>query len=248
MTNPFSLGGKTVLVTGASSGIGQQTCASISAMGGRVVAVGRDAERLEATLQMLHGDGHAGFRADLTVPEERAALVESAPRVNGVLHSAGITKHMPVAFLSEKHLREIHAINYEAPILLTQMLLKNRKLSDGGSIVLVASTAGISGLKAMTAYSGSKGALMASARVLALELAPRKIRVNCLAPAMVETPMAVETEDVVSSESMAEHRKLYPLGFGKPEDVANAALFLLSDASRWITGTSLVLDGGYTCQ
>ncbi len=248
MTNPFSLEGKTVLVTGASSGIGRQACISISQMGGRIVAVGRNVSRLDSALEMLQGEGHIRVCADLTQADQRNALVEALPRLNGVLHSAGITKHVPVQFLSEKHLREIYSINYEAPILLTQMLLKSKKLGDGASIVFIASTAGLYGAKALAAYGGSKAALIASARVFALELAPRRIRSNCLAPAMVETPMATQTEDFVSSESMMEHRKLYPLGFGMPADVANAAIFLLSEAGRWITGITLILDGGYTCQ
>jgi len=245
--NPFSLEGRTVLVTGASSGIGRQASISIAAMGGVVVATGRDRERLQATVEMLGGGNHQAIAADLTSSEERAALCKALPPLHGVLHCAGITKHVPFTFLSEAFLRDIMTINYEAPIVLTQMLLKGKQIQPGGSIVFVASTAGLFGAKALAAYAGTKGALIASMRVIALEMAARRIRANCLAPAMVETPMATQTEESVSSESMAEHRLLYPLGFGKPEDVANAAIFLLSDASRWITGTTLILDGGYTC-
>ncbi len=246
--NPYSLEGKSILVTGASSGIGRETCAHVARMGGRVIATGRDRARLAETIEALDGDGHEAIDADLTRAEDRTSLVESVARAEGVVHSAGITKHVPFLYVTEKHLRDIHAVNFDAPLLLTRELVKARRVPDGGSVVFVASTAGLAGLKAMAAYAGSKGALIASVRVMALELAPRKIRVNCLAPGMVETPMAEQTAEAVSSVALEEHRRLYPLGFGRPEDVANAAVFLLSAAGRWITGTALVVDGGFTCQ
>jgi NAD(P)-dependent dehydrogenase (short-subunit alcohol dehydrogenase family) len=246
--NPFSLAGKIILVTGASSGIGRETCIAVAKAGGTVVATGRDESRLDATLAMLAGTGHQRITADLTVAADRAALVSVIPSLNGIAHAAGITAQVPFRFLSENHLREIHLINYEAPVLLTQMMLKSRIISDGGSIVFVTSTAAFLGLKALTAYSASKAALTAAARVLALELAPRGIRSNCIAPAMVATPMASQAETAVSPETMNEHRRLYPLGFGKAEDVAGAVVFLLAESGRWITGTTLVLDGGYSCQ
>lgn len=246
--NPFSLAGKTVLVTGASSGIGRQVCVSIAQMGGTVMGTGRDQGRLDETIGMLEGDGHRGLRGDLTKSEDRKALVEELPSLDGVVHAAGRTKLVPYAFLTESHLSDIYKTNFEAAALLMQSLLKKKLMKDGGSIVFIASTAGIMGAKAIAAYAASKGALIASSRVLALEVAPRGIRSNCLAPALVETPMATQTEESVSAETFAENRKLYPLGFGKPEDVANAAVFLLSDASRWITGTTIVLDGGCTAQ
>jgi NAD(P)-dependent dehydrogenase (short-subunit alcohol dehydrogenase family) len=246
--NPFSLAGKVILVTGASSGIGRETCAAVARAGGTVIATGRDQSRLDETLAILDGAGHRAITADLTLPADRTSLIGELASLDGIVHAAGITAQVPFRFLSEKHLGEIHRINYEAPILLTQMILKNRAIADGGSIVFITSTAAFLGLKALTAYSASKGAVTAAARVLALELAPRKIRCNCVAPAMVETPMASQTEAAVSAETMNEHRKLYPLGFGKPEDVGNTTVFLLADSGRWITGTTIVLDGGYSCQ
>ncbi|MEA2325860.1 MAG: hypothetical protein QOE68_819 [Thermoanaerobaculia bacterium] len=246
--SPFSLAGKVILVTGASSGIGRATCSAVAKAGGTVIATGRDQTRLDATLSILKGSGHRGMAADLTLAAGRAALVGAITSLDGVVHAAGITAQVPFRFISEKHLRDINVINYEAPVLLTQMILKSGVIANGSAIVFISSTAAALGLKALTAYSASKAAVTAAARVLALELAPRGIRCNCIAPAMVETPMASQTESAVSPETMNEHRKLYPLGFGQPGDVASAAVFLLADSGRWITGTTLVLDGGYSCQ
>jgi NAD(P)-dependent dehydrogenase (short-subunit alcohol dehydrogenase family) len=248
VTTPFSLDGKTILVTGASSGIGRATAVAISRMGGKVVLTGRDEGRLRETLALLDGDGHLSLVAQLTDADERTALVSRVPPLHGVVHSAGITKLVPFQAISEKHLQEIHDINYKSPLFLTQLLLKKKLLVDHSSIVFLASTAGLLGAKALAVYAGTKGAILATARVLALEVAVRGIRVNCIAPALVETPMMVQTETAVSSDTFSANLKLYPLGLGKPEDVANAAVFLLSSASRWVTGSTIVLDGGFACQ
>lgn len=248
MSTPFSLEGRTILVTGASSGIGRAACVGIAQMGGRVVATGRNEARLNETLGLLAGADHLAVVAELNDPEQRASLVGRVPLLNGVVHSAGITKLVPFQAISEKHMQEIHDTNYKAPVFLTQLLLKKKSLAEGSSVVFVASTAGMLGAKALAVYAGSKGALIAMSRSLALEVAARGIRVNCLAPALVETPMMLQTETAVSPTTFAENLKLYPLGLGKPEDVANAVVFLLSGASRWVTGSTLVLDGGYSCQ
>lgn len=248
MTTPFSLDGKTILVTGASSGIGRATAIGIAQMGGKVVVTGRDVGRANETLGLLAGTGHLALTADLNVAEARAALVSQLPPLNGLVHSAGVTKLVPFQAISEKHMQEIFDTNYKSPVFLTQLLLKKKLLVDHSSVVFLASTAGLLGAKALGVYAGTKGAILATARVLALEVAPRGIRVNCIAPALVETPMMVQTETAVSSDTFAANLKLYPLGLGKPEDVANAVVFLLSSASRWVTGSTLVLDGGFACQ
>lgn len=246
MSSIFSLSGRRVLVTGASSGIGRAVALLVAEMGAAVVATGRNQERLDELLAVLPGEGHAGRRADLTVGEEREALLQSFDVCHGVVHAAGALKVLPLSFVRETALREAQAINYEAPVLLTQSLLKKKKISSGGSLVFISSIAARSGAKGHALYSGSKAALEAAARCLALEVAGQGVRVNCVAPGMVQTEMAREASDLVGEEMMRRHEAEYPLGFGQPQDVAAAIGFLLSDAARWITGTALVCDGGFT--
>ncbi|MGF6816133.1 NAD(P)-dependent dehydrogenase (short-subunit alcohol dehydrogenase family) [Paraburkholderia atlantica] len=249
MENPFSLSGKRILVTGASSGIGRQIAISCSQMGAQVVITGRDRERLKQTLEMLDKSalvGHQAVQAELTNAAERETLVAAldGKPLNGVVHSAGISRLSPVRMFTEQHLREVQAINVDAPMLLTQALLKRNLVAPEGSLVFVASIAAHIGVAGVGAYSGTKAALIAMMRCLAMEVVKRRIRANCLSPALVETPLLEATATMVGS--MEQERNNYPLGFGKPDDVANAAIFLLSNASRWITGTTLVMDGGLT--
>lgn len=248
MNNPFKLTDKTILVTGASSGIGREICVQISRMGGRVVATGRNEERLKETLSMLSGVGHEAVRADLIHPSEMDALIAQTLPLNGLVHSAGYFKLLPLKFVSEKELNSIFAVNYQAAILLTQRILIKRLLQPGASIIFIASIAAQIGSKANTMYAGTKGALTSSARVMAVELAPQKIRVNCISPGMVKTPIAEQTTDLVSKELVEKDELRYPLGYGESADVAYATVYLLSDASKWMTGANLTLDGGYTCQ
>ena len=229
--NPFSLDGKRVLVTGATSGLGRAIAISCARIGAEVIGVGRDAQRLSDTEQAL------------AAASSRPHRMLRGP-IDGVVHSAGISRLAPVRMMTADHLREVQSINVEAPTLLTQALLRRNGIAAGGSIVFLASIAAHIGVAGVGAYSASKAALIALTRCLAMEVVKRRIRANCLSPALVETPLLDATAEVVGS--LEEERKHYPLGFGKPDDVANAAIFLLSDASRWITGTTLVMDGGLT--
>jgi NAD(P)-dependent dehydrogenase (short-subunit alcohol dehydrogenase family) len=242
--NPFSLEGRTILVTGASSGLGRQIALSCAEMGARLVISGRDQTRLDATLGELAGNGHRRIAAELTDPAQLQRLAEEAQTLNGVVHCAGISRLAPIRMASSNHLSEVWKINYEAPILLTQRLIGKNQVAPEGSILFLSSIAAFIGVAGVGVYSGSKAALIATMRCLAMEVVRRKIRVNCLAPALVETPLLEATEKMVADIEVT--RSSYPLGFGKPEDVANAAIFFLSSASRWITGTTLVMDGGLT--
>jgi NAD(P)-dependent dehydrogenase (short-subunit alcohol dehydrogenase family) len=242
--NPFSLGGRRVLVTGASSGIGRQIAIHCSRMGAQVVACGRDQARLDSLMHELSGEGNIALRGDLTADEGIATMVAQAGTLNGVVHCAGISRLAPIKMVNAKHLREVSAINFDAPVLLTQRLLAKGSIAGSGSIVFISSIAAHIGVPGVGIYSASKAALIAMMRCLAMEVVKRGIRVNCLSPALVESPLLDATEKLVGS--LDAERANYPLGFGKPEDVANAAVFLLSEASRWITGTTIVMDGGLT--
>jgi NAD(P)-dependent dehydrogenase (short-subunit alcohol dehydrogenase family) len=242
--DPFSLSGRRLLVTGASSGLGRAIATACAARGATVLLAGRDVDRLKASCEALAGTGHAIVSADLVEAEGRDRVVAQCGALDGVVHSAGISRLSPIRMATPQHLSDVWRINYEAPILLTQKLLAKNQVAANGSILFLSSIAAFIGVAGVGVYSGTKAALIATMRCLAMEVVKRGIRVNCLAPALVETPLLEATETVVAN--MDAQKAAYPLGFGKPEDVANAAVFYLSSASRWITGTTLVMDGGLT--
>ncbi len=244
--HPFRLDGKTILVSGASSGLGRQTAISCSHMGAKLFITGRDSERLAVTLAELSGDGHRVAVADLTLADDINRLVDECGKIDGVFHGAGVRGLAPIKQISEKFVQHVFASNYFAPMLLTQRLLSKRSIQQGGSIVFMSSTAAHLGVHGVGVYSGTKAALLASMRCLANEQGRNNIRANCLSPDLVETPMVVTIDTVDTKEWIEMQRNRHPLGLGAPEDVANAAIYLLSDASRWVTGTTLIMDGGVT--
>lgn len=247
--NPFSLNGNRVLVTGASSGLGKAIALACAKMGAEIICTGQNIPRLQQTLtelKSISNHPHQAIAADITKTAERDMVIQSIGNtpLNGVVHSAGISRLSPVRMMTEQHLREIQSINIDAPMLLTQSMLKKNLIAADGSLVFISSIAAHIGVPGVAAYSGTKAALLAMVRCLALEVVKRRIRANCLSPALVETPLLAATESIIGS--IEKERAAYPLGFGKPEDIANATIFLLSPASRWITGTTLVMDGGLT--
>ncbi|WP_115510985.1 SDR family NAD(P)-dependent oxidoreductase [Xanthomonas arboricola] len=235
----YGLHGKTVLVTGASKGIGEAVARACAAAGARLIVTGRDAERLQTTLASLHGDGHRLFAGDLSDAAVVQQLAADCGPVDGVVHSAGIRGLSPMKLVSEKFLREVMDINYLAPVMLTRHLLARQSLKPGGSVIFLSSIAALTGTVGVGPYAGSKAALVGTLRPLALELARRKIRANALCPGLVETSLI--NEDKAWFE---ESRKRYPLGIGQPEDVALACLYFLSDASSKVTGQAFSMDGG----
>lgn len=239
--DPFDLTGKTVLVTGASSGIGRAAAMACAQAGASLVLTGRDPARLDATLALLAPGGaqHRAVCADLTDPDQLAELAGQAGMLDGVVHSAGITGFAPVRMLQPGLLDAVMGANFVAPVMLTQKLLYRKALRNGASMVFLSSIAAHTGTVGVGAYSASKAALEGFIRNLALEIAPRGMRANAVAPAMVATPMVSD-----DPAFLAEKSRHYPLGLGRPDDVAHAIVYLLADASRKVTGISLDLDGG----
>jgi NAD(P)-dependent dehydrogenase (short-subunit alcohol dehydrogenase family) len=242
-SNPFSLEGKTILVTGASSGIGRTIAVECSKMGAVVFVTGRHPERLFETISLLVGVGHKSITADLTVSSDIDNLVSQIPPLNGVVHSAGISKRLPLKFISEESLLNLHQINFVAPALLTQKLYKKKLLLAESSLVYISSVATNYASIGSIMYMSSKGALNSFVKGLALEVAAIKIRANAIQPGMINTDLS----PVLSDEDKSKDFVNYPLGrYGKPEEVAYAAIYLLSDATKWMTGSILTIDGGLT--
>ncbi len=247
MYNPYSLQGKTILVTGASSGIGQSVAIECSKMGATVVITGRNKDRLQETYDMLEGPGHIQIPADLSSYPEIQKLVEDCPKVDGVSHNAGIAKIIPVKRISQENLEEIVGTNAFGPILLTQLLVRNKKINNKGSIVFTSSLSGVYCVHyGESMYAASKGALSGFAKGAALELAAQGIRVNSVNPSIIQTNIFKNEGEIISDEQMQEKIQNYPLKrLGVTTDVSWAHVFFLSDASSWITGINLPIDGGY---
>lgn len=247
MYNPFSLEGKTILVTGASSGIGRTTAIECTKMGAKVIITARNAQRLNDTFSELQGDGHQQIIADLSDTASIENLVNQIDKVDGVVSNAGIANTEPIPFYKEEELETIFKTNTFSMMMLTKFLLKKKKLNKPASIVYTASIGNVfSAGVANGIYGASKCAIDGFMRTAAVELAPKGIRCNSVNPGMVETNIITDNSRI-SAEQFEEDKKKYPLGrYGKPEDVAWAIIYLLSDASSWVTGTALKLDGGVT--
>ena len=255
MSNPFSLSGKNILITGASSGIGRQCAITCSALGAKVILLGRDTERLAATqAAMQQSEKHSTLSIELIETsslEEKLMplLAQREGGMHGFIHAAGISTTLPLRMVSEEKLQQFFVTNVQSGILLAKMLTKKKVVAvTGASLVFISSVMASVGTAGKTLYSMSKGAQLAAARSIAVELAPKKVRVNCVSPGVVETPMSASA--VYSQNEAAKQQivNMHPLGLGQPEDVANACAYLLSDAAKWVTGIDLKVDGGYTAQ
>ena len=245
MYNPFTLEGKTILVTGASSGIGKAIAIESSKMGANVIITGRNEERLKKTYYLLKGSGHGLIVADLSVKEDIEWLHKELPVIDGLVNCAGLTIPKPFKFLSENDFKSVIGVNFEAPFILTKNIVKSKKISKGGSIVFISSISGVKvSYVAGSIYSASKGAINGLCKGLAVELAPN-IRVNTVIPGMIDTNILSGGE--ITDKQLEDDIQRYPLKrYGKPEEVAFAVIYLLSDAASWITGSNLLIDGGYT--
>ena len=241
--NPFSLKGKQILVTGASSGIGRGIAIACSKMGASVLINGRNEKRLEETLQLMEGENNKPVVADLSNLDMVKNMVSELPMLDGIVHCAGIGQRVLCRQLQKQDVDEKIDVNFKAPVLLQTEILKQKKVNKSASIVFIASIAADSPTIGNSMYCASKGAIISYAKCLSIELAPRLIRVNCISPAMVWTDLIFKGG--ITEEQLREDDKKYPLKrYGTPEDIANLSIYLLSDASSWMTGSNVKLTGG----
>ena len=246
MYNPFSLEGKTILITGASSGIGKATAIECSKMGATIIALGRNRERLQETFNQLESVECQQFALDLTDLEEVRAMIDKLPKLDGVVNAAGIASTTLFQFATPEKIRGIFDVNFFAPVEFTRLLLKKKLINKGGSIVFFSSVDGPLNVHiGNSTYSATKSALASVARGMAVELAAKGIRVNYLMPGQTETPL-IHGESI-TQEQLEQDMKSYPMGrYGRPEEIAYGAIYFLSDASSFTTGAGLVIDGGFT--
>jgi NAD(P)-dependent dehydrogenase (short-subunit alcohol dehydrogenase family) len=252
MLNPMDMTDRRILVTGASSGIGRETAILLSRLGARIVLVARDKSRLEETLSLLDGSGHLVKPCDLTaldeIPDWLKGISQEFGRLSGLVHCAGLQMTLSLRLVTAGQVAKLVEINLTAAIMLAKGLRQKSVLASPGSLVLLSSAMGLVGAAGRSVYSSTKSALVGLTKSLALELARDGLRVNSVAPGFVDTPMLAEMKNRLGAAQFSAIESAHPLGIGKAGDVANAIAFLLADTGRWITGTTLVVDGGYTAQ
>ena len=246
MHNPFSLSGKKILVTGASSGIGKSVAIECSKMGATVYITGRNLDNLNKTFLELEGSENVSIVADVTKTPELDSLVAQLPVLDGIIHSAGVSHPTPFPFVNEEKINQTFSVNFNAPVLLNLSLLKQRKINKKASIVFISSISGLHiSSPGGSVYSASKAAINGIMKGMAIDLAGKGIRVNSINPGIVETDILLWSG--IAEEQLLEEKKKYPLKrFAQPSEIAYAAIYLLSDASQWVTGSNLKVDGGYT--
>ena len=241
--NPFSLEGKTIFVTGASSGIGKTTAIECSKMGAKLVITARNEERLNQTLSEMEGEGHVALIADLTNEDDVKSLVSSMPELDGVIYNAGVGITVPLAFIKDEDLYRVFETNLFSTMKLNKVLLRKKRIKKSASLVFTSSISALFNTPGISLYGSTKAALLSYMRSCACELADRKIRVNAVLPGMIQTDLI--NGGTLSEDDKARDMATYPLKrYGTPYDVAYAFIYLLSDASSWVTGTSLIVDGG----
>ncbi|HZQ54244.1 MAG TPA: SDR family NAD(P)-dependent oxidoreductase [Bryobacteraceae bacterium] len=252
-TNPLDLTGRAILVTGASSGIGRDTAVLLSELGATLILVARNVENLEKTRSQLRGAGHITAQFDVAeasgLPTLLKELSAKTGPLHGIVHCAGVYSIRLIRSLDLSQIEQMLRVNLSSAMLLVKGFRQKSVAAKGGSVVLLSSAAAVKGQAGLSLYSASKAALIGFARSAAVELAPEGLRVNCIAPGWVETPMTREArESMLTDEQASAIEKAHPLGIGHPRDVAHAAAFLLADTGRWVTGTTLVVDGGFSAQ
>ncbi len=244
--------GKKILITGSSSGIGRATAIEAAKAGAKLVLMARRKDLLTELVESLHGSGHHFFSVDLTDEEALATALKESLSDNvpydGFVHSAGMEMTIPLKMLNQSHILKALELNTFSAFHISRLLLAKNSFSPGGSIVFISSIMAALGQPAKIAYCASKAALCAGAKAMALELAPKKIRVNSILPGMVESDMSLGLLSSLSEENVTKIKEMHPLGIGSVIDVANAVCFLISDLSSWITGSEIIIDGGYSAK
>jgi NAD(P)-dependent dehydrogenase (short-subunit alcohol dehydrogenase family) len=252
MSQELNLSGRTILVTGASAGIGSDTATLLAELGASVILVGRDADRLLNVAGKLDGSGHHVEPFDLNqldmIPAWMKSIATKAGELHGLVHCAGVSQTIPLRVLTAKSAEDVMRINVVAAMMLAKGFRQKGVRAEDSSLVFVSSVMGLTGAAARAAYCASKGAVIAMTKAIALELASENIRCNCVAPAFVRTKMLDELVAATGPDQIAAVEARHPLGFGEPRDVSNAIAYLLSPMSRWTTGTTITVDGGYTAQ
>jgi NAD(P)-dependent dehydrogenase (short-subunit alcohol dehydrogenase family) len=254
INNLFSLEGKNIIITGSSSGIGRQCAISCSKMGANIVLIGRDENKINYTLKEMTPGRHIYYIQDIREYEKIENIVSDSVqklgKVSGFVHSAGIEMTVPINSMNPKRFEELFSINVISGFEFARIISKNKNLenNNGASFVFISSVMGFLGKKGNIGYCSTKGSLISGIKAMALELSEKKIRVNCISPSYVKTPMLFSFFENASEEAKNKIINMHPLGLGEPNDVANACIFLLSNASKWITGTNLIVDGGYSAQ
>ncbi|MCV9926875.1 SDR family oxidoreductase [Flavobacterium sp. LS1R49] len=242
----ITLKDKNILVTGASSGIGRQIAIMASELGATVTIVGRNMERLGETISLLTGTGHKMYSIDLSVSSDIDQLITESLPYDGVVFNAGIVEYLPVKFLNDNKISSVFVTNFDSNVILSQKLIKKKLLNKKGSLVFVSSISSKLGVPGTAMYAASKAALSSFSKVLASELASQGIRSNSVCPGIIRTAMTEQASDVVSQEELKKAESEYPLGYGEPSDVGGLIMYLLSDMSKWMTGSDLIIDGGFT--
>lgn len=253
MFNPFSLKNKVIVITGASSGIGKQCAISCSKMGAKIILIARNSERLSNVMNELDGKEHVMHSFDVTNYDGIETIikdsVEKLGKIDGFIHSAGIELTKPLKVMKSTDYEALFAVNAIAGFEFVKNITKKKYSNNGASFVFISSIMGIVGNSALVSYCASKGALISGVRALAIEYANKNIRFNSIIPGhLADTEMSIEKNKKIGQEALGQLISLHPLGLGSKEDVANASIYLLSDASRWITGTNLIIDGGYSAK
>lgn len=246
----YDFSGKKILITGSTSGLGLEVSRSLSGSNASLVISGRNQERLNAAsqeLKLFNRPLHNAILADLTDPMAIANLAESVGVLDGLVLNAGVIDYTPAKMINSDRIRFIFQVNFEANVMLIQNLLKRRKISRNASIVFISSISSLLGVQGTSLYAASKAALTSYAKVLASELAGQRIRVNTVSPGIIKTHL-IERENVASTGQLAALEAKYPLGFGGTADVTGLIRFLLSDESKWMTGSNIIIDGGYMLQ